>query len=398
MDGSDPQIAIYLLAAGVFGVVIGWLIRSAHTKRRIEQLSDKSQAELAGSIHQRERLSKQISDLQLTINAHQAVVSHHETVIAQGRIEIESANEKAQLMTRNVFTLRAEREGFKVKISTFQNALNTVKRQTATLQAEFVKSAEFYKGELLKAFEKRKVLETKVENAALEHESLINLLQASRSEHESVNKIVASAEIRLGNLDALEQKVIELEAENAELGYDANKKRREIEALGRDVAELDELKIQNQELAQCIKSMETSRKQYEKDAKRYRDDAGQSEQQSETLRIKLDEVEKNFAEIERQQRQALEDVRDTVVAQESNDRPEPELPQLEVDDLQQIVGIGKVFEQMLHDLGITSYRQIAAFDVSDIARVNIELNERKGRMEQDDWIGQAKELLFKKYG
>jgi hypothetical protein len=33
-----------------------------------------------------------------------------------------------------------------------------------------------------------------------------------------------------------------------------------------------------------------------------------------------------------------------------------------------------------------------------LARVNTELKEFKGRMEQDDWIGQARELHFRKYG
>ena len=43
------------------------------------------------------------------------------------------------------------------------------------------------------------------------------------------------------------------------------------------------------------------------------------------------------------------------------------------------------------------FQQLANFGVADIARVNAELKEFKGRMEQDDWIGQAKELLFKKH-
>ena len=57
-----------------------------------------------------------------------------------------------------------------------------------------------------------------------------------------------------------------------------------------------------------------------------------------------------------------------------------------------------MFQQTLHDLGIYSYRQIASFGPADIARVNMELKEFRGRMEQDDWVGQAKELLFRKYG
>jgi NADH-quinone oxidoreductase subunit E len=73
-------------------------------------------------------------------------------------------------------------------------------------------------------------------------------------------------------------------------------------------------------------------------------------------------------------------------------------PEGEADDLTEIVGIGKVFEEMLHDLGIYHFRQIAAFAAEDIARINSELKEFKGRIEHDDWVGQAKELHFKKYG
>jgi predicted flap endonuclease-1-like 5' DNA nuclease len=69
-----------------------------------------------------------------------------------------------------------------------------------------------------------------------------------------------------------------------------------------------------------------------------------------------------------------------------------------VDDLTEIVGIGKVFQQTLNDLGIFNFRQVASFGPADVARVNMELKEFKGRMEQDDWIGQAKELHFNKYG
>ena len=158
---------------------------------------------------------------------------------------------------------------------------------------------------------------------------------------------------------------------------------------------LEELKIRNKELTQCVTSLENSRRQYETDALRHKERAGQSEQKSETLRIKLDEVEQNFLDIEHQQRQALNDARKVAAPSNSNGiEPVKE----ERDNLQEIVGIGKVFENTLNDLGIFSFRQIAAFDMADVARVNRELKEFKGRMEQDDWIGQAKELLYKKYG
>ena len=395
MYSSTLQFLLVLAGAAVAGILFGWLVRGLQSKRRIEQLSDEWQMKLDNFVRQRDRLIAETSTLRSTIETQQGVVHRHEMAVAKGRTDLESAQEKTRLLQKDLFTLRAEREDFKVKMSDFQNALLATKQRSGELQAEFVKAREFYKGELTKSFEKRKALEAKVEDAKLEYESFSNLLQSSRSEKESVNKMFAAAQTRLENLDEIEQRVIELEAENAQLKHDATLAQQEIETLQRDVAELDELKVHNKELAQCVASMENSRKQYENDAKRYREHAGQSEQKSETLRIKLDEVEKNFADMEEEQSQALKEARKTSVAQKSNGHTPPKQ---EKDDLQEIVGIGKVFEHALHELGIFSYRQIASFDVTDVARVNMALKECKGRMEQDDWIGQAKELHFKKYG
>ena len=98
--------------------------------------------------------------------------------------------------------------------------------------------------------------------------------------------------------------------------------------------------------------------------------------------------------MEKDQRKALKAVRNKSVVQELGKKTKAKA---DVDDLQKIVGIGKVFEGALHKLGIFNYRQIATVGVSDIARINQELKEFKGRMEQDDWVGQAKELYFQKY-
>lgn len=395
MEDLTQEIVFYLLGAGLAGCIVGWLLRGPMSNRRLDQQGDEWQVKLDNVVRQRDRHIVEIDSLKATMEKQQGVVHRHEVSAARTQTDIESANEKAKSLEKDVFTLRAEREDFKSKVGTIQNALAAVQQQTVELQTEFVKSGEFYKAELKKSFEKRKALEEKVRDGRLEHESFSNLLQSSRSEHESVNKMLAAAQTRLDNLDALEQRVIELEAENAQLNHDATLSQQEVEVLQRDVAELDELKVQNKELAHCLESMETSRKQYESDAQRYKVHAGQSEQKSETLRIKLDEVEKTFANLENQQRDALKDARKTATAQESK-KKKPR--KKEVDDLQEIIGIGKVFESALNELGITSFRQIANFGVSDIARVNQELKEFKGRMEQDDWVGQAKDLLYKKYG
>lgn len=71
---------------------------------------------------------------------------------------------------------------------------------------------------------------------------------------------------------------------------------------------------------------------------------------------------------------------------------------LSVDDLKQINGIGPVLEGKLKAAGICSYQQIAALNPADIERLETEVIHFSGRINRDDWIGQARTLHLSKYG
>lgn len=399
MDEINWQSGLYLITAACTGAAMVWFFARAYGRRRLANQADEWQNKVDLVTRARDRLALDAEKLRATIESQQGALYRHEQHVARAQTELESVRERSKQLNKDVFTLKTEREETKAKMTAFQNALLNVKQQATTIQAEFLKSREFYKGELTKAFEKRKALEIKLDDARAEQDSFTNLLQSSVSEKESVNKMLKAAQRRLDNLDVLERKAITLEAENAQLRHDAATAQAEIEALQRDVEELEDLRVQNRELAHCVTSLENSRRQYESDAQRYKERAGESEMKSETLRIKLDEVEKNFLDIEQQQKRTLKDARkSTNGLRKSNGKSAPKPGAEERDDLKEIVGIGKVFEHTLHELGIFTFRQIAAFDVNDIARVNRELKEFRGRMEQDDWIGQAKELHIRKYG
>ena len=66
-------------------------------------------------------------------------------------------------------------------------------------------------------------------------------------------------------------------------------------------------------------------------------------------------------------------------------------PDGEPDDLKRISGIGPGIEKTLHELGVFHFRQIAAFTPENVAWVNRRLRF-KGRIEREDWIGQARAL------
>jgi small subunit ribosomal protein S2 len=66
-------------------------------------------------------------------------------------------------------------------------------------------------------------------------------------------------------------------------------------------------------------------------------------------------------------------------------------PAGEADDLKKITGVGPVLEQKLRDLGVTRFDQIAGFSDEDVEKIDQALNI-KGRIQRDDWVGQAKTL------
>ncbi len=68
----------------------------------------------------------------------------------------------------------------------------------------------------------------------------------------------------------------------------------------------------------------------------------------------------------------------------------------ETDDLRAIKGVGPAIEKTLHELGIFRYSQIAEMSEFDIHRVAERLKGFRSRIYREDWIGQARELQFRR--
>lgn len=67
------------------------------------------------------------------------------------------------------------------------------------------------------------------------------------------------------------------------------------------------------------------------------------------------------------------------------------------DDLRRIRGIGPALERLLHELGLTTYRQVAELEGEPLARLRQRLEGFRDRIERQDWRGQARELHNAKY-
>ncbi|PTX56026.1 LSU ribosomal protein L21P [Litoreibacter ponti] len=61
------------------------------------------------------------------------------------------------------------------------------------------------------------------------------------------------------------------------------------------------------------------------------------------------------------------------------------------DDLKQLSGVGPALEKKLHENGVTTFAQIAAWTEADVADMDEKLSF-KGRIEREGWIEQAKKL------
>ncbi len=61
------------------------------------------------------------------------------------------------------------------------------------------------------------------------------------------------------------------------------------------------------------------------------------------------------------------------------------------DDLKNLSGVGPALEKKLHEAGVTTFAQIAAWTEADVTAMDEKLSF-KGRIEREGWIEQAKEL------
>jgi NADH-quinone oxidoreductase subunit E len=69
---------------------------------------------------------------------------------------------------------------------------------------------------------------------------------------------------------------------------------------------------------------------------------------------------------------------------------------IESDDLKKIKGVGPAIEKTLKSLGIHRFNQIAEMSEYDIDRVAQQLKGFRSRIYREDWIGQARELQYRK--
>jgi len=306
MGGGNLQLVLTAIAGCCVGVLVGWAVQFVRGKRRIRQVISAAQGKLSAVMAQRDEFAGKYARSRSQRERFEAASSRQSA-------RLESVIQKAKLMAENVRILRQEREVTKSKLGALQKTQTALKQRTRDLQAEFDKTREFYKRELLRSVQRRKELEQDIITARAEQDAFARAVEVSSLEHGSAENMVIAAQLRLGQLEVLERNINKLEAENDRLRDDVRQAKQDLAARETDLAELEQYRVNNRQLVKCVEALEASRKAHETDADRYRLKADESERLSDTLRLKLDDLEKNFADIEKQQHEAIENVRKATV-------------------------------------------------------------------------------------
>ena len=83
---------------------------------------------------------------------------------------------------------------------------------------------------------------------------------------------------------------------------------------------------------------------------------------------------------------------DRAVSSTPEPAPVKAAPSVGSDDLKRIKGVGPKLEKLLNELGVMGFAQIAAWEETDIDRIDAQLGTFEGRIRRDNWIDQAKLL------
>lgn len=88
---------------------------------------------------------------------------------------------------------------------------------------------------------------------------------------------------------------------------------------------------------------------------------------------------------------AVEDVIDQFIGIDAHPSGQDQIKHVG-DTLTTLKGLGPKAESKLHELGVTTFAQIAAWDEGDIDAIDAQMGAFKGRIRRDQWVKQAKLL------
>ena len=414
-DSSDSLMALILLGVtALLSLFLGWLLRGGKVKRLKNQLYESEQkykllhAENAGLEDQFKQQTLVIQEKSDRIETIEANMQSYEQNQFKLRNSLQAAQQQVEQLNKAQMLAGESSTSYEDKITALEN-------QTASYETALQERAETIQ-QLQAALEKHQT-----ENKQVEAE-LERLMDKSTA---SVTPSTATIQTAFSKIDALENRIRQMENDNRVLQTSVLEVKTESgervakEDLNALRARINILSEENKDLKKQVSGIKgTGISEIE-----HRNRIAELEQENERLRNQMSNgnglsagsfVNPNIPtpdpdtdiepilsedeltdEVDRQQVELLKTQKSQFGVM--GDRIEVEAVETPTsysdDDLTKIEGIGPFIEKKLKEAGITSFAQLASMDQSAIDQVTAAIQFFPGRIERDDWVGQAKKLV-----
>ncbi len=431
------QILLFLLAAALIGLLIGWWFTRQWSHQRLSDVQVSWQRRLT-------EIQKQLSDRNSALSTMKTKLHVHDE--RAGPLEQELLDKDVTLNQ-----LQANLGSLKARFNDTEDQLREQRAKVASLEGQ----RERYYQDLSDRDTKLKTMTARLdglEQQLVRRDSALkdleSALESTVAEKKSEIKILKD---RIKNLEPLAAQLSETEQALTNLRFTLAEKDGEIEALR---ANLDELSGQAKargarirELEPLIGRLKEREKAFRELEKKHNSAVDQKTneivimrlngrlKELEPLELQLQERDAQIRELEPAGEQlkecearieALEERHRSLLQEkvqefetlghqllELEHQPaavmSPGLPGQEFhepklqdrpprDDLKKIYGIGPVLERILNGLGYYRFRDIARWSDAEIEQVARVLNSFPDRIRRDKWISQAKSLHQNKYG
>ncbi len=414
-DSSDSLMALILLGVtALLSLFLGWLLRGGKVKRLKNQLYESEQkykllhAENAGLEDQFKQQTLVIQEKSDRIETIEANMQSYEQNQFKLRNSLQAAQQQVEQLNKAQMLAGESSTSYEDKITALEN-------QTASYETALQERAETIQ-QLQAALEKHQT-----ENKQVEAE-LERLMDKSTA---SVTPSTATIQTAFSKIDALENRIRQMENDNRVLQTSVLEVKTESgervakEDLNALRARINILSEENKDLKKQVSGIKgTGISEIE-----HRNRIAELEQENERLRNQMSNgnglsagsfVNPNIPtpdldtdiepilsedeltdEVDRQQVELLKTQKSQFGVM--GDRIEVEAVETPTsysdDDLTKIEGIGPFIEKKLKEAGITSFAQLASMDQSAIDQVTAAIQFFPGRIERDDWVGQAKKLM-----
>ncbi len=421
-DSQDSTMALIILGVtALLGLLFGWLLRGGKVKRLKNQLDESEQrykllhAENAGLEDQFKQQTADVREKTTRIETMEANMQSYEQNQFKLRNSLQAAQQQVEQLNKAQLLAGESSTDLEDKISAMEN-------QTANYETELQEQRKTIK-DLQANLEKHQAEKQRAETEKQQVETELERLMDNTTA--IITPSGATIQTAFSKIDGLENRIRQMEEENRVLQTSVLEVKTESgervakEDLNSLRARINILSEENKDLKKQVSGIkDTSISETD-----HRNRIAELERENERLRSQMSDgngltsgafVNPNIptpeAEIESEPIISEEDLTDEVDRQQvallktqksqfsvMGDRIEVEAVEAPStytkDDLTKIEGIGPFIEKKLNEVGIISFRQLAAMDQSEIDRVTAAIQFFPGRIERDNWVGQASELV-----